>query len=135
MYAAEDAIRADRLAHHVYCALFGKVSKLEDGPIVEGAKAAVRLAAIAQGFINTVAQKTDLARARALKKHADNNVALLQIASAGFAGTLRRIKKEANTVSLSEAIVPAARRAAERVQARLALPTAPEAVEEELPTD
>lgn len=126
---ADDAIMQDRLSCHVFAKLFNKISRLETNVIVEGAKAAARLAALAQGFIDAVAQKTDLARVKALRKHAENNIALLHIASAGFAGTLRRIRREANTVSLSEAIVPAARRADARP-----LPRADNVeIEEELP--
>jgi hypothetical protein len=98
MNALADAIDKDRLSYHVYASLFNKLSKLELPETIDAMSACGQLAAIAQAFIDTVAKGTDLARARALRKHAEQNIALFKLASAAFKGTLRKIEKEA-TVS------------------------------------
>jgi hypothetical protein len=106
MQKLSDAIDKDRLSYHVYANLFGKVSKLEDKETTDWMISCSQMAAIAQAFINTVARNTDMARAQALKKHADQNVALFRIAEAAFRGTLRKAERDAATGTVSEAITP-----------------------------
>jgi hypothetical protein len=100
---AED-INKDRLAYHVYAPLFNKASLLDAPQTVERMSSCASLAAIAQAFIETIAKGTDLARARALKKHADQNIALFKIASAVFKGTLRKVEREATVHALISVI-------------------------------
>jgi hypothetical protein len=113
MNALAKDIENDRLSYHVFAPLFNKVSLLEDPKTVDRMTACSQLAAVAQAFIETVAKGTDLARARALKKHADQNIALFKIATAVFKGTLRKVEREA-TVSALVRAVEVARPAAER---------------------
>jgi len=97
-------IEEDRLAFHVYARLFNKTSRLEDKEVVDHMSACGQLAAVAQAFIETIARGTDLARARALKKHAEQNIALFKIASAVFKGTMRKVEREGTMHALIRAI-------------------------------
>jgi len=94
MNALSVAIDKDRLSYHVYAGLYNKLSKLETEIVSDTMASCGQLAAIAQAFIETVARGTDLARAKALKKHADQNIALFRMAQAAFRGTLRKIERE-----------------------------------------
>lgn len=104
MRALATTIEEDPLAFHVYSSLFEKEGRLETEETVEGMAAASKLAAVAQGFIDTVAKDTDLASAKALKKHAQMNITLYKIATAGFKGSMRRINREAMSAPLIEVI-------------------------------
>jgi len=97
-------IDQDPLAFHVYAPLFAKYSKLEEASTSAGMMAATRLASVAQAFIDTIAKGTDLARARALKKHSDQNAALYKIASAAFKGSLKRVTKAASVQTLLQTV-------------------------------
>jgi hypothetical protein len=93
-------ISKKRLSYHVYSSLFNLPNLLDDPKTTERMQSCAQLAAIAQAFIETIAKGTDLARARALKKHAEQNIALFKIASAVFKGTLRKVEREATVQSL-----------------------------------
>jgi hypothetical protein len=111
-------IDKDRLSYHVFASLYNKNSELETKVTRDRMIACAQMAAVAQAFITTVAQGTDMARAQALRKHAEANVALFKMAQAAFNGTLRRATREAATKSVSETLVPLA---SARPPAQLAL--------------
>jgi hypothetical protein len=110
LHAVAEIIKKDRLSYHIYASLFGKENKTDGKEFMTGMLAAGALSAVAQAFIETVARGSDLSRARALKKHAENNIALFTIAKAGFDGTLTRIKREARDKPISMALLSAARK-------------------------
>lgn len=126
MAAAAREISNARLSYHVFSSLYGLDSRLEDEDIKEAMTIASHLAAIAQGFLDTVAKGSDLAKARALKKHAEQNIALYTISQTAFAGTQGRMKKQAREQTVSQMVGAAVTRAAPR--AALPAPAAPPAV-------
>jgi len=109
-------IERDPLSYHIFAKLYNKNCLLDSEPIAKAMKSAALLSAIGQAFIDTIAKGTDIARARALKKHADNNISLYKLASAGFRGSLRRITRDAINKTLVEAIAPTFQKAQQLAQ-------------------
>lgn len=110
MKRLDEKISEDKLDYHVFASLFGFESKLDHPDTEEGMSAANQLAGIAQAFIETVAENSDLSKARALKKRAEQNIAIYSLAKEAFKGVSVRIRRDAREKSLEEALVPAIKR-------------------------
>lgn len=102
MKTLAETISKDRLSYHVFATLFGKQCLLYTDQVTAAMQDCASLAAVAQAFIETVAKDTDLARAVALKKHSDQNIALFKIAASVFKGTLKTVEKSGSIKVLLE---------------------------------
>jgi hypothetical protein len=100
-----NTIRQSRLDFHVFSVLYGSPGRLEENAVKDAMNAAASLAAIAQGFLETIAVDSDLGKAKSLKKHAEQNIALFTIAKAAFAGAQARLKKDAKVKSISQVVI------------------------------
>jgi len=100
-------IKSDPLSYHVFAQLFGKVSKLDTPEFQDDMNKVVSLAAVAQAFIESIAQGTDLAKAKALKKHAEANIGVFTVAKAAFRGELKIMTKEGRIASIADAYLKA----------------------------
>jgi len=88
-------VMGNRLSYHVYAKLFNLQPLIDHPDTLKNIEIASKLCPIAQGFIEGVAQNSDLARARALKKHAEANLGLFVMAKAAFQGAMNRVRREA----------------------------------------
>jgi len=100
-------IKSDPLSYHVFAQLFGKESKLDTSEFQDDMAKVVSLAAVAQAFIESIAQGTDLAKAKALKKHAEANIGVFTVAKAAFRGELKIMTKEGRIASIADAYLKA----------------------------
>jgi len=104
-------VRTSRLSYHVYAPLFGLKGLLDATLTEKGMIAASQLAAIAQAFIDSVAKDSDISKAKALLKRAQQNMALYRVAKEAFAGSLVQIRKQARIGAVSDTLVPVVKRA------------------------
>lgn len=90
--AVAEEIRADPTAYHRTVSAYGRTPMtVEAASKVEKARVfAARLAPITQGFIDGVMANAALSRARALRKHAEDNPVQLRRATMYFRHAIRR---------------------------------------------
>lgn len=101
-----ETIMQNRLAYHVFSKLFNVPSELESKAFKDAILCASQLAAIGQAFLDSIAVGSDLAKAKALRKHSEQNLGLYNIAKSAFDGAMIKARKEARTKSISQALVP-----------------------------
>jgi len=96
-----EEIIANPVVYHKRADLFGVTSKLNDEEFVRAFEAARTLSPFTQAFINQLARGSALYEARAIRKHAEENIGVLKL----FENALRRYMAEnRRTADISQAI-------------------------------
>lgn len=101
--SAVDRIKQNPYAYHTRADLFDERSM--EATLEEAKLAAAQLAPAAQAFINRFAQNTDLARIKAIQKHAEANIGLLKRYEAIFTGNATQARLDARTRPIRELLM------------------------------